>query len=255
MQRFDNKKFFPELFLPEGITAVQKEPFNEATVAKALAELSGSLNEKQLENLEIKSKRLAGTIRDQDPKDRDSRLLVLIERSEWLSFILKGETPPSESLPQAKDERAFNAFKKEFLGALKEVNKKNKEILALIEEAKNGNETAKKTLRQKLDMKSMPDFLKAQNAFDGKALFEKTAEALAHIDKEGHRYHDFRDKDGKLARVVAGKTASEHVNQLSDFLRKNPERLSGYSLAARPIASGRPELINLTGKPLPPPKT
>ena len=130
-QRFDNTKNHPELFLPEGITAVQKEPFNETTVAKALAELSGSLNEKQLENLEIESRKLAGTIRNQDPKDRDSRLLVLVERSEWLSFILKGETPPSESLPQAKDERAFNAFKKEFLGALKEVNNKNKKIIGV----------------------------------------------------------------------------------------------------------------------------
>jgi len=249
-ERFDNKGKHPDLFIPEGITALQKEPTSETVLAKALAELSGSLNEAQLEFLQKESKKLSSSIRDQDPKDRDGRLLALAERSEWITYIFAGETPPSDSLPQAKDEKAFQAFKKEFLAALKTVNQKNKDLLGLIEEARRGNETAKKNLRSALDLKSLPTFLKAQNDFGGSQLFEHTAEAVAQINPEGIRYHDFKDGEGRTARVVVGKTPQEHAQNLSRFFKDSPERLGGYSFVSRPFSSGNPELINLTGKPV-----
>ncbi|MFM8269649.1 MAG: hypothetical protein ACKN9V_05610, partial [Pseudomonadota bacterium] len=170
--RYDDKSAKPELFIAEGITAALSPDGKETGLAAALADLAGSLNKKQVDLLRTQSEDLAAKIREQEPADRDLRLLALIERSEWLTYIVRGETPPASSLPQSKDEEAFQRFKKEFQDAKKKVNQRNQEILDYIQEAKGGNSDAKKWLRQKLDMKSFSTFMKGQKDFGGDALFQ-----------------------------------------------------------------------------------
>jgi hypothetical protein len=245
--RYDNKTEKPDLTIADGISsALSKDP-KETILAAALADLAGSLNKNQLENLKKVSEALATKIREQEPRDRDLRLLTLIERSEWLTYIVSGQTPPTSSLPQPKDEEAFERFKKEFRLAKKEVNKRNRQILDYIQEAKGGNKDAKQWLRQKLDLKSFASFMKGQKDFGGDALFEDVAEALVWDDKElGAKYHDFTDPKGSPMRLVVGKDPKKHAKHLADFLRKEQGRGS-FSLSPARLKPNESQVINPSG--------
>lgn len=244
-ERYENSDKKRELFLPSGITSVLSKEGDERVIAGVLAELTGSLNETQVESLQTKAQKLAQKIRQQDPEERDDRLLTLLERSEWLGFILKGNTPPNESLPSPKDEEAFKKFKKEFLAAYKEVAKKNKTVLENIEKAKIGNKEAKTWLREHLDTKSFARFLQGQKESGGDQLFEDVAEAVVWKDTQGNKYHDFQDADGRVKRVYVENNPKDHANGLSRFLKESPSSLNGFSLA-RKIEPGTPEVINLS---------
>ncbi|NBX92063.1 MAG: hypothetical protein EBQ85_02390 [Proteobacteria bacterium] len=252
-ERYENSKDHKNLFLPAGITAALTAPGDESVIAAVLAELAGSLNMKQIEVLMNKGRTLASQIREQTPKDRDARLLTLAERSEWLAMILRGETPGAESLPLAKDEKAFERFKQEFLTAQKSVNNKNKDILSKIDEAKNGNKDAKKWLRDNLDMKSFTTFLSGQRESGGEKLFEDSAEALVWKDDQGNKYHDFTDPNGRFRRVYVASSPQEHAKAFGDYLQKNKAKLNNWALSPRRLEAGTPEIVNLTSKQAPKP--
>ncbi|NBX76943.1 MAG: hypothetical protein EBQ92_10350 [Proteobacteria bacterium] len=255
-ERFDNKTEKPGLTISDGITTALSQEPKETNLAAALADLAGSLNPNQIAGLRNASEALATKIREQEPKDRDLRLLTLIERSEWLTYIIKGETPPASSLPQPKDEEAFERFKKEFRLAKKEVNKRNRQILDYIQEAKGGNKDAKQWLRQKLDLKSFATFMKGQKDFGGDTLFEDVAEAMVWDDKElGAKYHDFTDQSGKTRRVVVGKEPKKHAKQLGDFLKKEGNGLSGFRLSPTKLQPKESEVVNLSGTNITPQPT
>jgi translation initiation factor 2 beta subunit (eIF-2beta)/eIF-5 len=252
--RYDNKTEKPDLTIAEGITSALSKAPKETILATALADLAGSLNKTQLENLQKVSEALAAKIREQEPKDRDLRLLALIERSEWLTYIVRGQTPPTSSLPQPADEEAFERFKKEFKLAKKEVNQRNRQILDYIQEAKGGNKDAKQWLRQKLDLKSFATFMKGQKDFGGDALFEDVAEAMVWDDKDlGAKYHDFTDQKGNPIRLVVGKDPKKHAKHLADFLKKEHGRLGSFSLSPTRLKPNESQVVNLTGtRPVPP---
>lgn len=250
--KFDNKSAKPDLFIAEGITSALSNNPNEIVLAKALADLAGSLNKQQLLNLRALSETLASKIREQEPPDRDLRLLALIERSEWLTYIIEGKLPPPSSLPQSKDEQAFERFKKEFTEAKKAVNERNREILDYVQEAKGGNSDAKKWLRNKLDMKSFATFMQGQKDFGGETLFGDVAEAMVWDDKDlGAKYHDFTKKDGKVVRVVVGKAPRQHAKQLGEYLDKERRNLDAFSLSPTRQSPKESEVINLAGTQLP----
>lgn len=249
-ERYENPSAKKELFLPAGITSVLTEPPNEAVIAQVLAELSGSLNTTQLKSLKKKAQELASEIREKNPKDRDTRFLALTERAEWLTYIMAGETPSTDSLPTPKAEKAFENFKSNFLASQKEVNEKNKEILAKLSEAKNGNKDAKTWLRERLDMKSLTQFMQGQKASGGEQLFEDTAEAIVWKDAKGNKYHDFGDSDGRVKRVYVDNSPKEHAKQFGDFLN-NTAALKGWSISRTNLTAGTPEIVNLTKKTLP----
>jgi len=251
--RFDNKTSKPELYIADGITSALSSDAKETVLAAALADLSGSLNKNQLEALRKTSEELASKIREQEPADRDLRLLALIERSEWLTYIVTGQTPPASSLPQPKDEQAFERFKKEFKEAKKDVNKRNRQILDYIQEARGGNTDAKQWLREKLDLKSFATFMKGQKDFGGDELFQDVAEAMVWDDKElGARYHDFINPAGKVTRLVVGKEPKKHSRQLWDFLQKEGDRFSGFSLSPKKLQPRDSDIVNLSGTRLSP---
>jgi len=247
--RYDNKPKKPQLFVADGITAALSQRSSEEVLASVFADLLGSMNKTQILELQQKSETLAHSIREQAPEDRDSRLLTLVERGEWVGYILKGKTPPPSSLPLPKDEQAFQNFKKVFLEEHEKVNTANRELLDKIELAKSGDKRAKNDLRNRLDLKSLVPFLQGQSQSGGQALFQNVAEALVWKDDQGTKYHDFANSEGKSIRLVVGQTASDHARQLSSFLKKNPKRLSGFSLSPVSLTSANPEQINLTGKP------
>ena len=249
-ERYENATAKKDLFLPAGITSVLTEPPNESVIAQVLAELSGSLNKTQLDSLKKKAQEITSDIREKNPKDRDIRLLALTQRSEWLTYIIGGQTPGTDSLPTPKDEKAFENFKAKFLAAQKEVNEKNKEILAKISEAKNGNKDAKTWLRERLDMKSMTQFMQGQKASGGEQLFEDTAEAIVWKDSSGNKYHDFGDADGRVKRVYVDNSPKDHAKQFGEFLN-NSAGLKGWSISRTNLTAGTPEIINLTKKTLP----
>jgi hypothetical protein len=255
-ERYDNKTEKPDLTIADGISSALSSDAKETVLAAALADLAGSLNKNQLRSLQKESEALASKIREQEPRDRDLRLLTLIERSEWLTYIVSGRTTPPSSFPQPKDEEAFERFKKEFKLAKKEVNKRNQQILDYIQEAKGGNKDAKQWLRQKLDLKSFATFMKGQKDFGGDALFEDVAEAMVWDDKElGAKYHDFTDQEGKTARLVVGKEPKKHAKQLADFLKKEGERFERFSLSPTRLKPNESQVINLSGTKLATPQS
>lgn len=250
--RFNAKSNNPELFLPEAITSTKKDPRNEDSIAKVFAELSGSLNLKQIEKLKEDSAELSQLLRDKEPADRDLRLLTLIERSEWLGYILEGKTPPAGSLPSASEERAFSGFKTEFLKHHKEVVDKNKEFLKAIEEAKKGNKTQKEKVRSQLDFKSLAPYLEGQVEFGNEELARDLSQAIVWKDDSGNHYHDFSSVDGAVnKRVFVSESPSQNLNQLLGFWSSEASKVNGKPLTVSATRLSNPNLetVNLTGKP------
>jgi len=251
--RFNDKSKNPELFLPEAITSATKAPRNEESIAKIFAELSGSLNLKQIEKLKEDSAELTQLIRDKEPTDRDLRLLTLIERSEWLGYILEGKTPPASSLPSSSEEKSFADFKIEFLKHHKEVVDNNKEFLKTLDEAKKGNKTQKEKVRSQLDFKSLGTYLEGQVEFGNEDLAKDLSQAIVWKDDSGNHYHDFSSADGAVnKRVFVSESSSQNLNQLLDFWSSKASKVNGKALTVSPTKILNPNLetVNLTGKPV-----
>jgi len=232
LAKYENKEQKPEVFLPFAITKALSKDNDESMVAGILAELTGSLNMNQIEKLKNSSQALAREIRASEPESRDDRYLAIVERAEWLGYVMEGGTPPIESLPTAKEEQAFAKFKKEFLESYKSVAQKNKTILDKIELAKTDGK-AKQWLRDRLDSTSFTRFMKGQLESGGEQLFQDLAESVAWKDDQGQKYHDFVQSEGKAKRIYVGKTASEHSKNLSSFLSKNADSLKGFKLSSK----------------------
>lgn len=251
--RYNNQSKKPELYLPSAITEALKNPKSEASIAEILADLSGSLNLKQISKLKDDSAELAQVLRDKEPVERDLRLLALIERSEWIGYILEGKLPPASRLPSADDEKAFQNFKEEFLKSHEQVMKTNKELLEAINEAKSGNKTQKERVRKELDFNSLEQYLKGQVEFGGEALAQDLAQAISWKDEAGNFYHDVTSKDGQdTKRVFVSELPKENLSQLMTFFKKQQTNPSQNPLRISPTKFTHQDFenVNLTGSPL-----
>ena len=251
IRKYENKEKKPEVFLPFAITKALSNENEEGMIARVLAELTGSLNKNQINQLKETAQTLAKQIRSNDPDSRDNRYLALVERSEWLGYIIAGQLPPNDSLPTPKDEQAFSKFKKEFLEAYQKVGEDNKVILEKIELAKT-DARAKQWLRDRLDTASFSDFMRGQKESGGDKLFEDVAESVVWKDDLGQKYHDFVRPEGTSRRVYVGKSASENAKALGDYLTKKPNPLKGFSLSPQKIDPKTAEVVNLTNQPIAP---
>lgn len=251
--RYNNKAKKPDLFVPEAITSALIEPKKEDPIAAVFADLSGSLNLKQISKLKEESAELAQAIREKDPADRDLRLLALIERAEWVGHILEGKIPPPESLPSPADEKAFAQFKKAFLASHEQVMKKNAALLKAIDEAKKGNKTQKEVVRSLIDFKSLDPYLKGQVEFGNQALAQDLTQAITWKDEAGNFYHDLADGTGaNTTRVFVSNKPSENLSQLSNFLGSKSAQTRNGPLFVRPnaFAGKNFKTVNFTGAPL-----
>lgn len=251
--RFNDKSEKPEFFLPEAITSALSEPKKEDPIALIFADLSGSLNLKQISKLKEDSMELAKAIREKEPTDRDLRLLALIERAEWMGHILEGKIPPAESLPLPSDEQAFAQFKKSFLVHHEEVMKKNQELLKAIDEAKNGNKTQKQVVRSRLDFKSLQPYLQGQVDFGNESLAKDLTQAITWKDEAGNFYHDLNDSPGtQPTRIFVSEKPSENLSQLLGFLGGKSGTTSNGPLTVKAKAFNDQTFksINLSNKPI-----
>lgn len=255
LKKYENKEKKPDTFLPVALTKALSNESDESMMARVLAELTGSLNKKQIETLKETAQSLAQQIRASDPQDRDDRYLALVERAEWIGHIIAGEIPPSESLPTIKEEQAFAKFKKEFIEAYQNVAKENRKVLEKIELAKTDSK-AKQWLRDRLDTASFADFMRGQKQSGGDQLFQDVAESVVWKDDVGQKYHDFVQSEGQGKRIYVGKSAEENAKALGDYLLKKPNPLKGFSLSSQKIDPEKAEVVNLTKGPIisaPPP--
>lgn len=251
--RFNNKSDKPEFFLPEAITSALSDPKTEDPIAFIFADLSGSLNLKQISKLKEDSSELAKAIREKEPTDRDLRLLALIERAEWMGHILEGKIPPPESLPLSSDEQAFAQFKKAFLARHEEVMKKNQELLKAIDEAKNGNKTQKQVVRSRIDFKSLKPYLQGQVDFGNESLAKDLTQAITWKDEAGNFYHDLNNPLGtQPTRVFVSEKPSENLSQLLGFLGGKSGTAGDGSLTvkANAFTDQNFKSVNLSKKPL-----
>ncbi len=170
--------------LSQSIEAALSEEKDEALIAEILAELSGSLSSNQIENLKEASRNLLVQLKEKEGDPTNQRLLGVLERSFWLAHILEGTVPPASILSKAKDKESFKKFKKEFLIALKKTNEKNSETLKRIAGAKAGNLEDIKWLEQRLDSRSLQNFIKEHETSGERKLARNLKDILKKVGNQ-----------------------------------------------------------------------
>jgi mono/diheme cytochrome c family protein len=216
-------KYKLEPALPNAIEKALKK--DETEISQIVAFLMGRLNKEQRKKLEASAQaEVKKETTEKEPEKRDDRKVLLMKRLLW-GIKAAGGSPT--------DKEEAQAFNKEFKDDYKDVLAQNEEILEKLKQAADGNNEARKWVRENLSQKAILGFAEGQRKTGNKELADRIVEAYSfNIGKQ--KFLDLHGHDGEPQRMYLGdskESVSKAVDGLFQSNASKPQGKPGFGAA------------------------
>ncbi len=201
---------------------------NFKPLAGIVAELFGTLNNKQLDELLVTTKTRKTEELSKTPPD--PRFVSFLDK-----FIAAGERiqDPKSTPPDEETGKFLEAFEGEFT----KIKESNTRFHEKVQQALAGNRQAKDFLRSNYDPKSLLSFMDAQRASGNQELARSLAKSLGEFDDSGNHSIDFVGPQGSKERLKLGSSDADVDKALNRFSSEE-----GFgSRAFSPLRHARPD--------------